>query len=273
MSIPIVLKSIILWFVSHLGKFVQRFGCVTVRNVLHQSAEGFVSFSQSSSFTSYTLQQTIFCIALLVCQHTTKFEIKNRCFGCGSWNADVIASHPFDRGAFGFRRIQAGVINKVCGIWPLYGDIVARQRCPCNGPLWAGGRGWWCDEWLCDVCFCTYRYFGLADGDEVSFASSIALQAYFEGRQITKADMDKCIEYWRNNISQSHDPVGRKRDVMCEPYCIPCCHGTYFYKFFCNCDRKIPYKDHKERTKELKAVSLSCCVFCCCYLSSYFLHV
>ena len=27
------------------------------------------------------------------------------CFGCGSWNADDITVHQFDRGAFGFRRI------------------------------------------------------------------------------------------------------------------------------------------------------------------------
>jgi hypothetical protein len=28
---------------------------------------------------------------------------------------------------------------------------------------------------------CVYTYFGLADADETAFASSIALQAYFEG--------------------------------------------------------------------------------------------
>ena len=65
--------------------------------------------------------------------------------GCGSWNADAILAHPFDRGAFGFRKVKYGVINYLCLIWPVYGDAVARQRCPCNGPLWRGG--WWCEEW------------------------------------------------------------------------------------------------------------------------------
>ena len=65
--------------------------------------------------------------------------------GCGSWNADAVLAHPFDRGAFGFRKVKYGVINYLCLIWPVYGDAVARQRCPCNGPLWRGG--WWCEEW------------------------------------------------------------------------------------------------------------------------------
>lgn len=66
-------------------------------------------------------------------------------FGCGSWNADAVLTHPFDRGAFGYRRVSSGVFSYLCCLWPLYGSTVARQRCPCNGPLWDGG--WWCDEW------------------------------------------------------------------------------------------------------------------------------
>jgi hypothetical protein len=71
--------------------------------------------------------------------------------GCGSWNADKIVAHPFDRGAFGFRKVHCGVINYLCGTWPLYGGVVARQRCQCYGPLWnrmfTDCGGWWCDEW------------------------------------------------------------------------------------------------------------------------------
>lgn len=103
--------------------------------------------------------------------------------GCGSWNADNIVSHPFDRGAFGFRPVNCGVRELLCCVWPVYGGVVARQRCQCNGSLWprlfdCGGKedsslldddtlqsmqsdctesnfsvlllfdaGWWCDEW------------------------------------------------------------------------------------------------------------------------------
>jgi hypothetical protein len=71
--------------------------------------------------------------------------------GCGSWNADKIVAHPFDRGAFGFRKVHCCLINYLCCAWPLYGSVVARQRCQCNGPLWnrmfTDCGGWWCDEW------------------------------------------------------------------------------------------------------------------------------
>lgn len=56
--------------------------------------------------------------------------------GCGSWNGDNILIHRFDRGAFGFRRVRAGLISMLCCIWPLYGWSIARQRCQCNGPPW-----------------------------------------------------------------------------------------------------------------------------------------
>lgn len=49
-------------------------------------------------------------------------------FGCGSWNADDIYAHPFDRGAFGFRRVAAGDASHLCCLWPTYGGSVARQR-------------------------------------------------------------------------------------------------------------------------------------------------
>jgi len=103
---------------------------------------------------------------------------------------------------------------------------------------------------------CTYRYYGLADGDETAFASSLALQAYFEGRKINTEEMNQCVKYWRNNISELSDPVSRKRDVMCEPCCIPCFQGQTIYNYICNRKRSIPYGSEDARTAELKEVSL-----------------
>jgi hypothetical protein len=56
--------------------------------------------------------------------------------GCGSWNADDVTTHVFDRGAFGFQKVRCLTIDYLCCIWPVYGETVARQRCQCNGPLW-----------------------------------------------------------------------------------------------------------------------------------------
>jgi hypothetical protein len=99
------------------------------------------------------------------------------------------------------------------------------------------------------MLFCTYRYHGFADGDEVAFASNLALQAFFEGRKINKEDMEKCLEYWRQNIAEMHDPVGRKRDVMCEPFRVPCIPFGCIYRNCCQIKRKMPYK---EETKQLR---------------------
>lgn len=110
----------------------------------------------------------------------------------------------------------------------------------------------------CGISFCSYQYTGLVDPDEVAVASSIALQAYFEGRPMNPADMEKCLEYWRNNISEMGDPEGRKRDVCCEPYAIPCFSCTKCYKCT-HPQRDIPYGDDDERnTVELQEASLSC---------------
>lgn len=96
----------------------------------------------------------------------------------------------------------------------------------------------------------------MADAEEVAFASSLALQAYFEGRVITKEDMDKCIEYWRSNISELQDPEGRRREVCCKS-----CHAPpfptceYLYEHVCHAERNIPYGDDDERsTPRLKEV-------------------
>lgn len=63
---------------------------------------------------------------------------------------DNIISHPFDRGAFGFKPIRCCSPHFLCCIWPIYGEVVGRQRCPCNGSLWPrllDCGGCWCDEW------------------------------------------------------------------------------------------------------------------------------
>ena len=114
--------------------------------------------------------------------------------------------------------------------------------------------GWWCDEWFCQIFFCTYRYKGLANPDEVAFAASIALQAYFEGRVLVPNDMEKCIEYWYENIAEQTDPIGRKRPVCCEPYTVPLCTCNKIYERT-HPARPIPYPENDERiTDRLKDV-------------------
>jgi hypothetical protein len=56
--------------------------------------------------------------------------------GCGSWNADTILVHPFDRGAFGFQYIRSAAWQYLCCCWPIFGGVVARHRCQCFGPVW-----------------------------------------------------------------------------------------------------------------------------------------
>lgn len=72
-------------------------------------------------------------------------------FGCGSWNADSVMSHPFDRGAFGFSRVHCFTLKHLCCICPVYGGTVARHRCQCNGPAWnrlfSDCGGWWCGKY------------------------------------------------------------------------------------------------------------------------------
>lgn len=178
------------------------------------------------------------------------------CLGCGSWNADHVLTHPFDRGAFGFRKIHCGLLNYCFCIWPCFGGSVARQRCPCNGPVWnrmfTGCNGWWCDEWLCDLCCCSYHYHGMADPDEVAFVASICLQSYFEGRALTRENVDECILFWKENISEAGS--GIHRDVCCEPYLkLPFYTGLYCYKKLWHCRRNIPYKKD-DITDEVKEV-------------------
>jgi hypothetical protein len=99
---------------------------------------------------------------------------------------------------------------------------------------------------------CVYRYAGLADADEAAFASSIALQAYFEGRVIQPEDMRECVKYWRENLSEQSDSIERKRQVFCEPKCIPWPNCTLFYKCI-HPRRTVPYPDDQV-TDELREV-------------------
>ena len=178
------------------------------------------------------------------------------CCGCGSWNGDHVLAHPFDRGAFGFRSVACAP-TKFCFCLPLCGDAVARQRCQCNGPPWGAGvvtRGWWCDEWCCDILCCSYHYKGLANGEEVAAASNLALQAYYEGRRITRTDLEAALEYWRQHVSEEYSPVERKRPTVCEDTCgIPCCcTGALCYSRVYQCRRTIP--PTLEHTREIQNV-------------------
>ena len=110
----------------------------------------------------------------------------------------------------------------------------------------------WLQNRLCSICFCSYLYGGLAYPDEVAFACSIALQAYFEGRTISREDMDKCVQYWRENIDELADPEKLKRDVCCEPFCVPCCDAAPCQSFT-HPKRTIPYADEhcSDQTREV----------------------
>jgi len=107
---------------------------------------------------------------------------------------------------------------------------------------------------VCNVFFCSYHYTGLADPDEVSFASNIALQAYFEGRPITPEDMEMCLDYWRSSLSERTYPEGLKRDVCCEPYFVPTPTCTRCYEIT-HPERTVPYaEDDEQNTQEVRDV-------------------
>ena len=105
---------------------------------------------------------------------------------------------------------------------------------------------------------------GLADADECAFACSIALQAFFENRNITREDMDKCLEYYRESIAEITDPEGRKRDVCCEPFGIPCLPSWKIpYERCCHMERTVPFADNDPRnTTEVREVR-NCCSLPC----------
>lgn len=65
-----------------------------------------------------------------------KLRIPFGFLGCGSWNGDQIVNHPFDRGAFGFSVVRGYSTEHACLVFPVFGGVVARHRCQCNGPVW-----------------------------------------------------------------------------------------------------------------------------------------
>eukprot|EP00986_Skeletonema_menzelii_P018973 scaffold27039_cov150-Skeletonema_menzelii.AAC.6 len=108
-----------------------------------------------------------------------------------------------------------------------------------------------CGSWNADHI--TTNPFDRGDADETAFAAGIALQAYFEGRKISREEMNMCLEYYHENISERTDPVGRKRDV--EPFCIPLCTCRLCYEYVCHPHRNIPYDEEDPRhTPELVEV-------------------
>lgn len=86
-----------------------------------------------------------------------------------------------------------------CCAWEPFGEVLGRQRCPCNGPL-LDGKGkvrcgqWWCDHWLCATCCCHYHYPGLVDAEEAATACDVALQAYFDGYDLSQDEFDKRLD-------------------------------------------------------------------------------
>lgn len=92
----------------------------------------------------------------------------------------------------------------------------------------------------------------MADADEVAFAASICLQAYYEGRVISPSDVKRCVEYWQQNISEAGG--GPAREVCCEPHCkVPCLTCTFCYQHICHPRRRIPYTGDAV-TKEVEEV-------------------
>ena len=85
-------------------------------------------------------------------------------------------------------------------------------------------------------------------------ASSLALQAYFEGREITRRDMEQCLQYWKDEISECGDLIGRRREVCCEPLRVPFPSGVHCYRTICQLRRTPPYASASNKTEELDKV-------------------
>ena len=101
---------------------------------------------------------------------------------------------------------------------------------------------------------CTFRYSGFANPDQVAAAANLCLQAYFEGRDISADDVQRCLEYWEHHISE--EGGGPKRDVCCEPHCqFPCASDcSFYYRNVCHPRRMVPYEDEEDVSDELKEV-------------------
>lgn len=165
-------------------------------------------------------------------------------FGCGSWTTDAVRTHPFDRGAFGFRLVHCTYAHLLCFL-PVYGGVVARQRCQCNGsPKRHGCNGWWCTEWPCGAMCCSFRYNGLAHPEEFAAAAGLALQAFFEGRALHPNDMERCLEFWRKHVWEKREDT---RQVCCEGFALgnPL-NGSLCYQFWTHPFRSIPFKKEQQ---------------------------
>jgi hypothetical protein len=66
--------------------------------------------------------------------------------------------------------------------------------------------------------------------------------------------MQECLDYWKENLSEKSDPEGRKREVCCEPYFIPCPSCIRWYQCT-HPKRNVPYAEDDDRnTPEIKEV-------------------
>ena len=67
--------------------------------------------------------------------------------------------------------------------------------------------------------------------------------------------MAKCLEYWRDNISEQTDPSRRKRPVCCEPLYAPCLTFSRLQRM-AHPKRNIPYAEDAV-TEELEEVRIA----------------
>jgi hypothetical protein len=69
---------------------------------------------------------------------------------------------------------------------------------------------------------------------------------------MTPGDLEKCLFFWREKLSEQSDPIGRKRKVCCEPYYVPWPSCVKCYSC-CHPKRTIPYSGN-EATEEMHEV-------------------
>ena len=72
--------------------------------------------------------------------------------------------------------------------------------------------------------------------------------------------MDKCIEYWRNNLSEESDPINHKRDVCLEPFYCPIYSCQLCQEHICHLKRNIPYAS-EDIIDEVREVNETCQIY------------